>query len=103
MLINIRITLSLGLVLSYKGVKLILGILINFFDSNVLKIKISQICWTVFYLTLVFFIFCHKYSKTKPTLSFFIDTIKWVKISEYKIAKQSGNLMRYFDKWNCIW
>jgi len=43
------------------------------------------------------------YAKTKPTVSAFLDTIKWVKISEYKIARQSGNLARYFDKWNCIW
>jgi len=47
--------------------------------------------------------FRHKHAKTKPTVFAFIDTIKWVKISEYKIANQSGNLARYFDKWNCIW
>jgi len=39
-------TLSLGFVI--LDVKLILGILINFLDSNVLKIKISQICYTIF-------------------------------------------------------
>jgi len=50
-----------------------------------------------------FLIYRHKYDKTKPTVSAFIDTIKWVKISEDKITKQSGNLARYFDKWNCIW
>jgi len=49
-----------------------------------------------------FLIYRHKYDKIKPTVSAFIDTIKWVKISKYKIAKQSGNLARYFDKWNCI-
>jgi len=29
--------------------------------------------------------------------------IRLAKVSEYKIAKQSGNLARYFDKWNYIW
>jgi len=43
MLINIGMTLSLELVVMLD-VKLILASLINFLDSNVLKIKISQIC-----------------------------------------------------------
>jgi len=55
-----------------------------------------------FLLNARFLIYRHKYTKTKPTVSTFIDTIKWVKISGYKIAKQSGNRARYFDKWNCI-
>jgi len=53
MLINIEMTLSLRLVV-ILDVRLILRILINFLDSNVLEIKISQICSTGFYLTLVF-------------------------------------------------
>jgi len=80
-------SLSLGLVV-ILDVKLILRILINFLDSNVLKIKISQTCYTVFYLTLVFLFFDIHMPKLSLLFPLLLTQLKGLKFRNTRLQNK---------------
>ena len=67
------------------------------FESNAKTIVLN-----CFLLNARFSVFQHKCNNTKPTIESFLHSMRFVKSSEYIVAKHTGNLHKHYFKWTCV-
>ena len=69
----------------------------EYFESNTKTVVLN-----CFLLNARFSVFRHKCNNTKPTIESFLHSMRFVKSSEYIVAKHTGNLRKHYFKWTCV-
>ena len=67
------------------------------FESNAKTVVLN-----CFLLNTRFLVFRHRCSNTKPTNESFLHYMRFVKSSEYIVAKHTGNLAKHYFKYTCV-
>ena len=69
----------------------------EYFESNAKTVVLN-----CFLFNARFSVFRHKCNNTKPTIESFVHSMRFVKSSEYIVAKRTGNLRKHYFKWTCV-